>query len=391
MSVNTARVANVKRFFCAGFMYAVKQARRERDRYLIEDLQRLQLEVLQIPEDHRMMQHVLTVFVPGNILLSDMEFVRDVFFGERIRQCQDGAGVLELFSAAYGTQRTFVLMKMNAQLAEAEARDAREIAKAAELAAAEAKKRRQWEARRARKQAMLDAAAARAATEARLREERREKRDAEKLAREAARQAAGQAKKRARQAEKEARLVAELFEEVDQCRAGWLELKEAIASENTQELVEVMSYAELAYREAVAKAEAESARVFFAKIKESIPHKRGHPAHLTDDMVRAIRRSTLPLKELSALCGMNQHSLGRIRNGVTYARVPDTRPRKADAHKLRSRRGSKARMTDDQVRAIRISSGSREELKKRFGLTCSCISKIRRRRTYRYVEDQPCA
>lgn len=105
MSVSPARAANVKRFFAAGFMYAVKQARRERDRYLIEHMNRLQLEVLQIPDGDWRMRMALLCFEPGNTLVSDMEAVRHNFFGVRVLQCTRGADVLILFSALYGNTK----------------------------------------------------------------------------------------------------------------------------------------------------------------------------------------------------------------------------------------------------------------------------------------------
>lgn len=331
MSVNTARVADVKRFFVAGFLYAAKQAQRERDSFLIEDLHRLQADILHIPDDHKMMLRALVCFEPGNTMLSDMATVRDSFFRIRAGQCASGLDVLELFSVLYGkpTTKQFVAAGRFSLLDDEEI-DRERDRKHKQYLAQESAWRDQCPAIKA-KQEKLRA----------LAEERE--------ARAAAKQAAEQ--------ERQARMLQD---------------------------------AKLTIEEAVSLGKSPPPEVLYKMIRLTVSKRRG-PANLMDDMVRAIRTSRLPTATLRERTGLNKQALRHIRKRATYASVPDERPAGQPCDYTTPKPSHRAALTPDDVREIRNSPEPNTVLMERYGMSRCAIHKVRRRMRYQTIEDQPCA
>lgn len=110
--------------------------------------------------------------------------------------------------------------------------------------------------------------------------------------------------------------------------------------------------------------------------RENQLHKRAHRtnAHkLTEEQVRAILRSPLSGAEVGRLYGISKTTVSRIRRGLVWGHVREVQPARAP------------RLSADDVREIRRSKKSHEQLSARYGVSARHIRYIRERRRWRNV------
>jgi hypothetical protein len=112
-----------------------------------------------------------------------------------------------------------------------------------------------------------------------------------------------------------------------------------------------------------------------------------HTQHkLTEQQVRTILGSSKPGAVLAAHYGVTPHHIAKLRRreewghlDVTVAPYPDQRKRGED--------NGNARLTADQVRAIRASSERHVDLAATYGVTALTIRNIRKGKTWAWLAD----
>lgn len=122
-------------------------------------------------------------------------------------------------------------------------------------------------------------------------------------------------------------------------------------------------------------------------------------AKLTDEDIvemRRLFRAGMNTPSLAKKFGLNQNSTYSALRGKSWAHVPDPIPMgfRHDHYQVRGARVNTAVLTEDQVRAIRAEyrispthrrRGNGPELSAKFGVSCSVISQIVRRKIWKHV------
>lgn len=97
---------------------------------------------------------------------------------------------------------------------------------------------------------------------------------------------------------------------------------------------------------------------------------------LTGEQVAAIRADPRTTKEIAPDYGVHWSNIASIKAGATWVHVGGARPRR-----------KKAKLTDDQVRAIRKDSRTGFEIADEYGLSYQQVSRIKRRERWAHVPD----
>jgi hypothetical protein len=97
---------------------------------------------------------------------------------------------------------------------------------------------------------------------------------------------------------------------------------------------------------------------------------------LTGEQVAAIRADPRVTKEIAADYGVHWSNIAAIKAGVTWVHVGGATPRR-----------KKAKLTDDQVRAIRQDARTGFEIANEYGLSYQQVSRIKRRERWTHVAD----
>lgn len=111
---------------------------------------------------------------------------------------------------------------------------------------------------------------------------------------------------------------------------------------------------------------------------------RNGMSKLTDDMVREIRSSDKTNKELALIYGVTGGAISTIRNGHQWAHISEkARPWQKTARGEQSRN---AKLTEDLVRYIRQSPLPSREIAEKLSVADSTIKRVRNGQVWRHVE-----
>ena len=114
--------------------------------------------------------------------------------------------------------------------------------------------------------------------------------------------------------------------------------------------------------------------------------RRDATRHLTDEDIRAIRRGGAPGVEMARRCRVTPQTLSRIKLGQVR-RDAGGPIRSGAAHASRSPIGKRARLSPEQVAAIRASGGTLAEVSEQFGVSPFIVSRIKQGRPWKHLRN----
>ncbi len=107
-------------------------------------------------------------------------------------------------------------------------------------------------------------------------------------------------------------------------------------------------------------------------------------AKLTEQQARAILRDPRSYGEIAAEYGLTISGVGNVKNGDSWQHL-DVQAVRGN-HKGNGRRGVSEKLTADDVRAIRASTERGKALAARYGVSPQSICDIRKRRSWKHIE-----
>lgn len=112
----------------------------------------------------------------------------------------------------------------------------------------------------------------------------------------------------------------------------------------------------------------------------------GNKAKLTEDQARAILADPRPYPEIAHAYGVATNTISSVKNRVSWAHLEVDHIPKNKRGSGKGNRGSSTRITPEIVREIRTSESLGKDLALKFGVSQQLITAIKKRRCWAHVE-----